>query len=88
MAMSCFASPLLGRPTRRARLSSASVDSGMSEKSIALSEIGLTLFAARLPCADEPDGFFAILQSPKCINYNQHPALQRNTQKFESPFPV
>jgi len=34
MAMSCLACGDLGRPTRRARLSSASVDSGMSEKSI------------------------------------------------------
>src|SRR5438093_382693 len=29
--MSCFVRPVLGRPTRLARLSSSSVDSGMSE---------------------------------------------------------
>ena len=34
MAINCFAMPLTGLPTRRARRSSSSVDSGMSEKSI------------------------------------------------------
>lgn len=34
MAISCLAFPVFGRPTRRARLNSSSVDSGRSEKSI------------------------------------------------------
>src|SRR6516165_1492576 len=45
--MSRFAPPLFGRPTRSARVSSRSVDSGISEKSIRLSGICLALFAAR-----------------------------------------
>jgi hypothetical protein len=51
---------VLGLPTRRARLSSASVDSGMSEKSIRLSGIGFSLFLARLPGADGTDRLDAI----------------------------
>jgi hypothetical protein len=43
MAINCFAMPLAGLPTRRARRSSSSVDSGMSEKSICESGIGLAL---------------------------------------------
>ena len=58
MAISCLAMPLAGRPTRRMRCNSASVASGMSEKSICESGIGLTFFSTRLPCADDPDGFF------------------------------
>ena len=58
IAMSCLAWGDLGRPTRRARLSSASVDSGMSEKSIPASGIGLALFAARRARADDADRFF------------------------------
>lgn len=45
IAMSCFARPVVGRPTRRARVNSSSDDSGMSLKSIRLSGIGLALFA-------------------------------------------
>ena len=48
MAMSYLALPEAGRPTLRARRSSALVDSGMSEKSSLLSGIGLALFACRL----------------------------------------
>jgi len=39
MAINCFAMPLTGLPTRRARRSSSSVDSGISEKSICESGI-------------------------------------------------
>jgi hypothetical protein len=39
MAINCFAMPLTGLPTRRARRSSSAVDSGMSEKSIC--ELGI-----------------------------------------------
>ena len=34
MAINCFAMPLTGLPTRRMRFNCASVDSGMSEKSM------------------------------------------------------
>src|SRR5271163_2822627 len=57
MAMSCLAFPVLGRPTRRARLSSSSVDCGISEKSIWRSEIRLALLAAGLAGADDADCF-------------------------------
>ena len=61
MAMSCLAFPVLGRPTRRARLSSASVDCGISEKSIWLSEICVAFFTACLPRADDANRFFATI---------------------------
>jgi len=60
MAMSCFALPEAGRPTLRARRSSAVVDLGMSEKSSLLSGIGLAFFAGRLARADDADDFLAI----------------------------
>lgn len=63
--------PLLGRPTRRARRSSASVDSGMSEKSIALSGIGLALFAARRARADDSDRFLTIFFPSMCRRLKQ-----------------
>ncbi len=63
MAINCFAMPLAGLPTRRIRFNSASVASGMSEKSICKSGIGLTLFAARLPGADDAD-HFVFMASP------------------------
>ena len=50
-----IAIPLAGLPTRRARRSSSSVDSGMSEKSFCGSGICLTFLAARLPSTDDPD---------------------------------
>ena len=43
-----FGVSVAGRPARRARRSSAAVDSGMSERLILLSGIGLGLFARRL----------------------------------------
>jgi hypothetical protein len=64
MAMSCFAWLARGLPTRRARLSSASVDSGMSEKSIRVSGICFSLFLARLARADDTDCLDAI-SSPR-----------------------
>jgi len=60
MAINCLASPVAGRPTRRMRLSCSSESSGMSEKSICKSGICLTFLAARLPGADDADGFLAI----------------------------
>ena len=51
IAMSSLACGDFGRPTRRARLNSAPVDAGMSEKSSRLSGVGL----AR---ADDANRFF------------------------------
>ncbi len=68
MAMSCLACPVLGRPTRRAPLSSLSVDRGMSEKSIRLSEIRLAFFAACLARADDADCFFGMTKFPDRID--------------------
>src|SRR6266849_3124208 len=61
MAMSCFAFPEAGRPTLRARRSSAAVDSGMSERSSLLSGIGLALFAGRLARADDANDFLGMV---------------------------
>ncbi len=61
MAMSCLAFPEAGRPTLRARRSSASVDSGMSERSSLLSGIGLAFFAGRLARADDANDFLSIV---------------------------
>src|SRR5216684_9087327 len=57
MAMSCFAFPEAGRPTLRPRRSSASVDSGMSERSSLLSGIGFALLAGCLARTDDADDF-------------------------------
>jgi hypothetical protein len=59
-AINCLACADLGRPTRLARRSSSSVDSGMSEKSISLSGVCLTFLATGLARADDSDRFFAI----------------------------
>jgi hypothetical protein len=61
MAISCFAIPLDGLPTRRALRSSSVVDSGMSEKSIFESGIGLSFPPTRRPRADDPECFFFIV---------------------------
>lgn len=45
IAISCLAFPVVGRPMRRARLNSALDDSGISLKSISLSDICPALFA-------------------------------------------
>src|SRR6267143_880603 len=73
MAMSCLAWPLLGRPTRRARLSCSSVNSGISEKSIWLSGIGFPLFAARLPRTADANAFLAMFQPPEHVDHQKHP---------------
>ena len=74
MAISCLAMPLAGRPTRRMRCNSASVASGMSEKSICESGIGLTFFSTRLPCADDPDGFFFTVSPSYRIHHEKDSA--------------
>src|SRR6266478_1535474 len=61
MAMSCLALPEAGRPTLRARRSSASVDWGMSERSSLLSGIGSAFFAGRLARADDANDFLGIV---------------------------
>ena len=68
MAISCFAFPVFGLPTRLAPRSSASVDSGISEKSIRLSGIGFAFFPARLPRTDDANCFRAIFQSPQRVH--------------------
>jgi hypothetical protein len=80
MAMSCLALPVLGRPTRRARLSSASVDCGISEKSMRRSEICLAFFAAGLARADDANGFFAMIDIPHSIDNYQDAARGREPQ--------
>src|SRR5216683_1959618 len=84
IAISCFAFPDFGRPTRRARLSSSSVDSGISEKSIRSSRIGFALFRARTARGDDTKCFFAIFHSPIGINQDEYPTLTGNPQSLES----
>ena len=72
IAISCFVWGDLGRPTRRARFSSALVDSGMSEKSIRETGIGASFLAARLACADEADRFLGISYPPDRVHEEQH----------------
>src|ERR1700692_467624 len=88
IAMSCLAFPVLGRPTRRARLSSLSVDSGRSEKSIRSSCVGFTFLRARTARGDDTKRFFAILQSPVGINQNDDAALSGDSQSLEPVLPV
>jgi len=83
IAMSCFAFPVFGRPTRRARFSSSSVDSGISEKSIRLSCIGLAFFRARTARSDDTKRFIAIFQSPVGIDQNDNAARNGDSQSFE-----
>ena len=68
IAISCLAFPVAGRPTLRARRSSASVDSGMSERLSVLSGIGLALFAGRLARADDANDFLGIFQPPGSVD--------------------
>jgi hypothetical protein len=86
--MSCFAIPLDGRPTRRARRSSSSVDFGMSEKSICESGIGLTLPSARQPRADDPEFFFFMIRPPYRVHDEQEPLAYRKTKPLEPLFLV
>src|SRR6266852_6073324 len=88
MAMSCFAFPEAGRPTLRARRSSASVDSGMSERSSLLSGIGLALFASRLARADDANDFLDIFYPPGRVNDDQDPAGDRSSQTHGANFRV
>ena len=86
--MSCFAIPLDGRPTRRARRSSSSVDSGMSEKSICESDIGLTFPLARRPRADDSDFFFFIVHPSHRVHDKQEPLARREAKSLEPAFAV
>src|SRR5213592_2540856 len=88
MAMSCLGLPVLGRPTRRARFSSAPVVSGMSEKSIHLSGICSTLFAARLPRADDANRFGAIFRPPQGVDNQKNTTLRRHAESFPPAFGV
>ena len=88
MAINCFATPLAGLPTLRARLSSSSVDSGISEKSICESGIGLTLPPARRPRTDDPEFFFFMFRPPYRIHDEQQPLTRRSTESFEPLFLV
>jgi hypothetical protein len=82
IAINCLAKPLAGRPTRRARRSSSSVASGMSEKSICESGICLTFFPTRLTSADDPDRFLFMLP-PYRVHHQQQPFVHRQAQSFE-----
>src|SRR5579864_1808903 len=88
IAISCFAFPVFGRPTRRARFSSSSVDSGISEKSIRSSCVGVALFRARAARGDDTKRFFAIFHSPIGINQNDDAALYRDPQPLKSILPM
>src|SRR5579859_265505 len=85
MAMSCLALPVAGRPTRRARRSSSSLDSGISERSRRLSGIGTALFARRLPGADDANSFFAIFQPPQRVRDDQDSSGERRSETFRPP---
>src|ERR1700686_3467284 len=84
MAISRFAFPDFGRPTRRARLSSSPVDSGISEKSIRSLCIGFALFRACAARGDDTKFFSAILHSPLGIDQDEYPAQTGNTQSLET----
>src|SRR2546425_9725867 len=88
MAMSCLAWPLLGRPTRRARRSCSSVNSGISEKSIWLSGIGFPLFVARLPRADDANAFRAMFQPPERVDHRKHPPSGGDPQPLRATPPT
>src|ERR1700731_228429 len=88
MAMSCLAFPETGRPTLRARRSSASVDSGMSERSSLLPGIGLAFFAGRLARADDANDFLVIFHPPGRVNDDQNPASDRSSQTVGVNFGV
>lgn len=67
IVISCLALPVAGRPTRRACLSSSSVDSGISEKSISLFLIRFSFFANRDMCPDDADRFFTYLKQSEFL---------------------
>src|ERR1700686_2696865 len=84
IAMCCLWFPVLGRPTGRARLSSLSVDSGRSEKSIRSSCVSFAFFRARTARGDDTKRFFAIFHSPIGINQNDDAAFKGNPQSLKS----
>lgn len=84
MAISCFAIPLDGRPTRRARRSSSGVESGISEKSICASGIGLAFPPTRRPRADDSERFFFIFYPSYGIHHEHQSFAHRLTKSFES----
>src|SRR5690242_19513415 len=84
-AISCLALPLAGRPTRWARRSSWSVDSGISERSRRLSGIGFAFLARRLACADDANRFFAIFQPPERVRDDQDSSAERRSETFRPP---
>ena len=88
IAMSCFAFPVFGRPTRRARFSSSFVESGRSEKLIRSSCIGFAFFRARSARGDDTKRFFAIFQSPVGINQNNNAALDGDPQSLKPALTV
>src|SRR5579863_4331669 len=88
IAMSCFAFPVLGRPTRRARFSSSFVDSGISEKSIGSTRVSFAFFRARPASGDDPNRFFAILPSPVGIDQNNNAAQCGDSQSLETDLPL
>src|SRR2546426_2444686 len=88
MAMSCFAFPEAGRPTLRARRSSASVDSGMSERSSLLSGIGLAFLAGRLARADDANDFLGMVHLSGRVNDDENPASDRRSQTLGANFSV
>lgn len=85
IAMSCFARPVVGRPTRRARANSRSDDSGMSVKSMLLSGIRLMLFARSLARADDADGLFAMGGFPRGVHDEQDSASYRSSKRLVAP---
>src|SRR5579859_736724 len=85
IAMSSLALPVAGRPTRRARRSSSSLDSGISERSRRLSGIDAALFTRRLACADDAYRFFAIFQPPQRVGDDQDSSAERRSETFRPP---
>lgn len=84
MAISCFAIPLDGLPTRRARRSSPVLDSGISEKSICESGIGLAFPPTRRPRTDDSECFFLMSHPPYGIHNEHNPFAHRLPESFES----
>src|SRR5258707_10675630 len=84
--MSCLALPVFGRPTRRARRNSASVESGISEKSMRLLSVCLAFFTARFARADGANRFRAILSPPQCIYDQENPAARGKSQALPASF--
>src|SRR5437763_13120007 len=71
---------------RRARRNSSSVASGISERSIRLSGIGLPFFPRRLPRADDANAFFPIFQPPWRVRDHQASSRDGIPQPLRPPF--